>query len=508
MDSPAPHSSLADVVQRLTSSPDHTSLDSLFEALQDSKPSVEGLTRVLALLRSGDASLLAVVPRILDVLKAIVLLDSPPAIQFPGDSKSYVQLPSINLSACHEAYTLSLWVRLDDNVDCQAHMKSSLFRCRSPQGGVEGLLSEHHADGRCKLTMKVYSDSATSGHQSEQINGTIFLSGNQWHLITFCHSALHGASMFKCYVDSNLEMEHELAYPFQKSSVESLWSFGAGLKGLIASVAMYKLDIPQNLLRLYAEAGPFTPSLDTSVTHPQGSFDSGHCLLGTQLTKGYDALRASHSSPIFVFTAMHFLPHNLIPYAVAGRVNIEHIEMVSNFHEPEIDKIPFIAGGCTVSTELCWTQVWIHLGGSTLVLYLIWWYVLQSDKPAFPAEIVSKSEDGVESLSTLSSPPSTSVKLACFECIRNAMELLETLLATSADVRDMFIQQHGFHLLSYSLTRVSDIELFVNIDLVDRCFNLVQGKNIFNYICQASLIFKLISRNYQVYVLMQMWVMA
>jgi hypothetical protein len=102
---------------------------------------------------------------------------------------------------------------------------------------------------------------------------------------------------------------------------------------------------------------------------------------------------------------------------------------------------------------------------------------LQSDKPAFPAEIVSKSEDGVESLSTLSSPPSTSVKLACFECIRNAMELLETLLATSADVRDMFIQQHGFHLLSYSLTRVSDIELFVNIDLVDRCFNLVQGKN-------------------------------
>ena len=62
--------------------------------------------------------------------------------------------------------------------------------------------------------------------------------------------------------------------------------------------------------------------------------------------------------------------------------------------------------------------------------------------------------------------------LVCYECIRHTMELLEVLLASSADVRDFFI------LLAYGLARVRDKESFFNLDLVDRCFNLVNGKPI------------------------------
>ena len=302
---------LVDFLDQSQASGGEVGTAALLGVLEGCKPSVKGLTKLLSLLRNKEAYDLSSHTYILDALKTTILLDSPPALHFPGDPKSYIQLPSIDLSDFQEAFTLSLWMRLEDDGDGHGQMKTSLFRCRSPQGGVEGILSEHQADGRCKLTMKVYCESDSSGHQSEQISGTVFLARDTWHLVTFSQSALYGMPIFKCFVDSNLEMEHELAYPFQQCPAESLWSFGAGLRGQVASLVLYAAAVPASLLRLHAEAGPLTPSLDTGVTHPQGSFDSGHCLLGTQLTKGQDALRASHSSPIFVFTAKHFSPHKI-----------------------------------------------------------------------------------------------------------------------------------------------------------------------------------------------------
>ena len=447
---------LNDFLEHIQSSGKMIDSDALQEVFEGSKPSTKGLTKLLSILRNENAAQSH--SRIFDMLKATIMQESPPAIHFPGDPKSYVQLPSINLSGCQEAFTLSLWMRLEG-----VQVKTSLFRCRSPQGGIECTLSEYQPDGRCKVTMQVYTDSARNGHQNEQIHGTIFLSSNAWHLVTFSQSTQNGVlSIFKCYVDSNLEMEHELSYPFQLSPPESLWSFGAGLRGQIASMVLYGGGgIPHSLVRLHAEAGPLTPSLDTSVTHPQGSFDSGHCLLGTQLTKGHEALHASHSSPLFVFTAKHFSPHSLLPYSYVGRVNIEHVEMISGFQEPEIDKVPFIAGGCTFITAVSWNQVWIHLGGTTALLYLVWSYSQQSNEAG---------KEGREEH-----------RQQCFACIHKTLELLEVLLCSSADARDLFLQEHGFHLLAYSLARVglgssSASSSFINRDLVDRCFDLVQGE--------------------------------
>lgn len=212
------------------------------------------------------------------------------------------------------------------------------------------------------------------------------------------------------------------------------------------------------------------------MTHPQGSFDSGHCLLGTQLTKGHEALRASHSSPLFVFTAKHFSPNSLLPYSYVGRVNIEHVEMVGSFQEPEVDKVPFIAGACTFTTAVSWNQVWIHLGGSSVMLYLIWSYAQQSNVPPQSEEGEKKGEEGKEEQH----------RQQCFACIHKALELLEVLLFLSADARDLFLQEHGFHTLAYSLARVgafspssSSSSSFINTDLVDRCFNLVQGRLVY-----------------------------
>jgi hypothetical protein len=195
------------------------------------------------------------------------------------------------------------------------------------------VLSDQRADGRCQVIMKVYSESNRQGHQNEQISGTIFLSPHAWHLVTFSHSSSSSSSsspLFRCYVDSSLEMERDLTYPFQQNQLppqESLWSFGAGLTGEVASVTLYPSCIPASLLNMHYEAGPLCPSLDTPVSHPQGSFDTGSMLLGTRFTKGLLALRASRCCPIFVFTALHFWPTSLLPYAAVGLVHLEHVEM-------------------------------------------------------------------------------------------------------------------------------------------------------------------------------------
>ena len=450
---------LAHVLDHMFSS-NAISSDTLQDVLVREKPSVKSLTKLLRFLRITDPHHLTIHPQIFEILKSMLIADSPPSVRFPGDSKSYVQLPSINLAGCQEAYTLSLWIRL--NAGCSNKQRVSLFRCRSPQGGVECILSEHQGDGRCVLTAQVYSDGASRGHINERIVGKIFLSKEEWHLLSFtqCNS-MHSKSQFRCFVDGDMEMEHELAYPFQQCPLESLWSFGAGLFGDISSMVLYGTCIPPHLLKLCSESGPLMPSLDTGVTHPQGSFDTGYSVLGTQLTKGQVALQACHAQPIFVFTANNFAPHSLLPFTRIGKVNVEHIEMISNFQEPDMDKVPFVAGNCTIITAVSWNQVWLQIGGPSVLLYLIWTYA----QNGFPS---SKEQSEYD-------PQSARVmQQACFECIIKAIELLEILLTLSGDAKDFFLQEHGFHILASSLTIIEDKHIF-DENLVDHCVSLVQG---------------------------------
>ncbi len=90
----------------------------------------------------------------------------------------------------------------------------------------------------------------------------MLLTPDKWHLLSITHLAgepqYGSAGIVSVSVDGSLEMQHDLIFPFPPAAPveDSLWVFGQGLCGAVASVAYYKSALPLELLQLMHEQGP------------------------------------------------------------------------------------------------------------------------------------------------------------------------------------------------------------------------------------------------------------
>ena len=416
-----------------------------------SKPTELGLARLCELLRGGGSRHLPVRfhRKTLEILRSILEQDSPPVIKFPGDTKSFVQLPSLALD-CSEAYTLTMWCKFNGN---PINGDNKLFRARSPHGGVECSFFEYQSDGRCLIRLKAYSEEHRGQIDSNEVHGTVYFTNDKWHLLAFAHKAktrLEEATV-RVYVDGSLEIEHELPYPFLDSPPDSMWTFGAGVRAAVAGMTLYSDTLNAQLLSLLTEAGPYVGSLDVCVSHPQGSFDTGHSVLGTHFTKGVAAVQACRTEVIFSFNPLHFTMDALLPAHSAGKVSPDFIEMTHRLEESDSSKVPFLTGHSDVEVTSSWVTTWMHVGGTGVMMYLIWDYANYR----------------------VTGSAATATAELMLSCVFGVMDLLSVLLTRSCAGRDQFLQEHSFHVLALTLGRLENKAVALDVTMANRCIQLL-----------------------------------
>ena len=420
----------------------------------------------------------------IETIKTSLHQDGPPHIIFPGLKDSFVQL-AVEYP-CPRAYTLCMWIKVDET-NGNGFL---LCRCRCPTGGLDIQLSDRQSDGRWKVIMKGSSveESSASNERAEAV-GSVYMTSGRWHLVSIRHSFMR-CSKISFVVDGNLEFENEVMYPFHISPVESQWVFGLGLKGQISSVSLYCEDVPLAMLSLLHSKGPHTASLIHGVIRtPQSSFDSGHMTLGTQISKGPSASKACRLVPTFCITAAHFLPLANLPQIPPGRPNVDHIEMVSRVIEdsPNVDGntlVPSMTGACQLSvidgvdSTMSRADTWLAAGGSMLLILMLQEYV-KAINMRYHSGPRGNSNSNVmtSSSSNLSSSLSQSQQQHqqgedLTSLLHKSMSLLATLLESSADLKEQFIQIHGFHVIGSILAQLFHKRRTITNETVDCCVEL------------------------------------
>lgn len=415
----------------------------LIGLLRFTSPSKLGLAKLIDVGRDSKYLSSDNLVRLGTELAYIVKNDKPPSIMLPGERQSYVQLPAIYMS-CPQAFTLTMWMQF--SVIPQP-TDVLLFRGRTTSGGIEAVLSNFE-NNSCLIVIRSYVERSNSVKERQEVQGKLSIKTDQFHLLSFSHSFGAETASFTVCVDGNVAMEKELLYPFSSNS-EGQWTFCVGLKGNLSSVCLYPSEISFPMLQLFYECGPFTTSLDEGVSVPQESYDSGLSVLGSRLSKGHDALVACSISPIFCFTASHFAPTTLLPITSVGRVKPEHIEMVSQFDEIDSSKIPITTGACRIQLNNSWIQQWIAIGGTSVILYLI---------SKFCQFCSIKASPDVGRFQSL------------FMCY---LSLLGAFIEHSADLKDLFIQEHGFHVLSAAIQKVDGYAKTLDPFFVEKLFEFV-----------------------------------
>eukprot|EP01038_Epipyxis_sp_PR26KG_P005336 gene5336-7405_t len=396
-------------------------------------------------------------PLIWTVLNNCLLQDNPQHIMLPGDKESFIQLSGIPITSV-KAYTMALWIKIP--ADSLPPSKGFiLFRCRSPISGVDAIISNIQ-DGMMTLTVRTNSEKKGK----DEVQGRIFVSSGQWHLITVKQytSVVSGNECISVSVDGNLELEHDLKYPFQIPTTDSLWIFGVGLRGYISSITFYPDDIPAFMIQLLYAMGPYIPEITVGVSCPQSSFDSGHVILGTQISKGSISTKACKLNSIFCIKACNFNPGSNLPQISPGRLFPEHIEMVNRLAEFDSPLVVTLQGTATLGFRSSWVESYMEAGGSSLVLYMLWNYcgikykVVDSSKAADATS--SKLEFGLN-------------------CIKKCMTLVGNLIKATADLKEHFIQIHGFHITGSCLSSLSqDVKKnYIDQEIVNISIDLVKS---------------------------------
>ena len=265
--------------------------------------------------------------------------------------------------------------------------------------------------------------------------------------------------------------------------------FGLGLKGQISSVSLYCEDVPLAMLSLLHSKGPHTASLVHGVIRtPQSSFDSGHMTLGTQISKGPSAAKACRLVPTFCITAAHFLPLANLPQIPPGRPNVDHIEMVSRVIEdsPNVDGntlVPSMTGACQLSvidgvdSTMSRADTWLAAGGSMLLILIMQEYVKAINARYQSGQRGNGSSSIAVSSSSNQSSLSPSQQLHqpgedLPSLLHKSMSLLATLLESSADLKEQFVQIHGFHVIGSVLAQLYHKHYTITKETVDCCVEL------------------------------------
>lgn len=220
----------------------------------------------------------------------------------------------------------------------------------------------------------------------------------------------------------------------------------------------------------------YLTALDYGIVTPQSSFDSGHSVLGTAFSKLEEQMDARVSSPLFVFTAHHFIDPKAVSsdgdqtsmwsaYSSPGILTNGFIELSPDCPTIDLTALPTCVGDCSVvSSEKVPVvlDLWIAAGGVSLPLYLLWEYC--TSIPAAP-------EPYLPECGGTSSGFDASLK----DCILSTIRLVTALISGSPDLKDMLLQEHGFHVIATSLSRLANKSYFIDEAVVDECVNLVES---------------------------------
>ena len=466
------------------------------------KPSTKGLFSFIDYLRStihdersGDIHIM-----ILEALRNALSNDSPDYVKFPGDENSFAQFSSSRI-AFTQTYTLTLWMMIEGSAEMSSSdatlvvpssslplpphignkmtssptMSTSLPSRKIVSSYLELFeVKGSHLNIRCGIMRgKNDRNNGNSGSPRDDNDdddgyegiwtvrietnegrkkqvGTIFLSPQKWHLVAFRHS--RGDNMFSIFVDGKLEVEFDVLFPFKTeySSGECQWTVGRYFRGRISSISMYAENLSPDVLKLLSDLGPHMHSTDCVLSFPSTSRDSCYNELGSVMAKGPMANKLSSTPPVFSITGSHFMSVATLPLMSSGSINVESIEMSANMHY-DVQNKPSITGSCKVINNENWAAKFQNLGGTSVHMYLLWNYCGQFNH-------ASNVHD---------------LRL----CIQEVLLLLSRVIRSSFDVREQFLQTHGFHLVCLCLKRLqsssppNDI-MPLDDRLVDICFEL------------------------------------
>lgn len=387
---------------------------------------------------------------ILEAINNCLVHDDPAHIVFPGDKDSFLQVSSIPWTF-QKGYTLAMWLKIPTH---QVSKGFELFRCRSPTMKMDGTVLGQVEEGI--YAIKVVMNCEKKGR--DEARGKIVLSAGIWHLITVTHCVIEETDRVIITVDGHLEIENELAFPVVPNLQETHWTFGVGFTGKASSITLYEQELPLNTIQFIHSLGPGVGDLKQGVSVPQTSYDSGHFPLGSLSAKGPKWGKWCKITSAFSVTAIAVASNYTVPQTKIGKQYADFIVMVPLTYERETPLLASVTGRCELLLLPSFFQAFYEAGGVLLPIYLFWSYSCHKfdDKFDYTSDYTLLNQNYQEGM---------------VKCL----QLLRLLLSQHIDLKEQFLQFHGFHLLGYILSMMSfDSRKFV-IDktFVDCCFDLV-----------------------------------
>lgn len=394
---------------------------------------------------------------VFDCISKLSTSANPRHVSLPGDKKSFIQVSSFTM-AFRSAYTFISWLYIEEdaNTSVDAMKGFVLFRVRTASGGIDTILSDKTSDGRWQVIIRSFREvvRGTSTIYKEEVQGTIYLPSNKWHLVAVRHTqTFMKKPVVSFIIDGVLEWENELSYPLNNTSSDSQWIVGLGLHGKIASFALYAESLDTPLLKLLFDQGFWTSRLDFGVRYPQSSFDTGYTTLGSISMKGPLAFKAVRSNLTFLVDTFYILstydskcPGEVegiieeagvdklsdlakgLPVVSTSFINVDKIAMVyPAISNPTSSKgtsnntstmiIPLLAGDCKLFVKDNCIDFFLSHGGTLNLLYLLWGYCNATNNSGEISDIL--------------------------RIIKSILGYLAFVLEKSGELREQFIQQHG-----------------------------------------------------------------
>jgi hypothetical protein len=354
-------------------------------------------------------------------------------------------------------YVVCMWIRLDAQQDSES---ISLFKVRaSNQCTTDCLLTlgDTHSDTHSRLTLR-----AKLNHRDMQTaSGRVNLEADMtWRLVTVMHRyrSFPFSGTATCLIDGDIALEQDLDYPFKplsalpSSAANIVFEFGEGLKGSLGAVSVFAAELSVQAVRSMHDAGPGFVSWAGTAPCPQHSAETGH----THLSLNFDKLVFSGEMkpPVFYLTARHFDPAEglscLVPSGRAAAGDQLELEPPPRGFADSLAP-PRLVGACSpcLATQ---QRLWEDVGGPSIVLFML-------------HQCIKDSTEHSSNISLLE------------RVVLSAVRLVTALVQESMLMREVFLQEHGFHVLALclrALPRAVSSGLLGRA-LVDACIQLARG---------------------------------
>lgn len=278
---------------------DSTTLCKLFDLLRSSVQIQSRVIRQMTKLSTNNLEHflpLSLQEKLLIALCERIRNDDPRHFIFPGDKDSYLQISSTPIMNCTQAYCIAFWIKIPINITNKGFI---LFRSRSPVSGVDAIISNPNSEstgsaGRSSM-MQLTLRTNIEKRGKDEVQCKVYLTAGKWHLITVKQTCSTAAKVMgeksplgdrlTVSVDGVSELSTDFKYPFFQPVSESVWVFGLGFRGAIASITLYAGDLSQSLQHLLWSLGPYVSDMSLGPSCPQSSFDTGHLILGSLIAK-------------------------------------------------------------------------------------------------------------------------------------------------------------------------------------------------------------------------------